>query len=148
MGGLQMRSLFSALRVALVATVLAATPALAQDFKVVVNSANSTTELTADAASKLFLKQSAKFPNGTPAQPVDLSKSSPVRASFSKAVHGRPVSAVESYWQQQIFSGKDVPPAAKSSDDEVIAFVKATPGGIGYVSAGAATAGVKVVEVK
>jgi ABC-type phosphate transport system substrate-binding protein len=130
------------------ALVAMASPALAQDFKVIVNSANSTSELPSDVAAKLFLKQTAKFPNGTPAQPVDLAKGSAVRAAFTKSVLGRAVAAVESYWQQQIFSGKDVPPAAKPSDDEVIAFVKANPGAIGYVSAGASTAGVKVVDVK
>jgi ABC-type phosphate transport system substrate-binding protein len=120
----------------------------AQEFKVVVNSGNPTSELTTDVASKLFLKQSAKFPNGTAAQPVDQGKGAAARVAFTKIVLGRAVSAVESYWQQQIFSGKDVPPATKGSDDEVLAFVKANPGGIGYVSAGAATAGVKVVSVK
>jgi ABC-type phosphate transport system substrate-binding protein len=139
---------FKTFAAALVAVVISAAPALAQDFKVIVNSANATSELTSDQASKLFLKQSPKFPNGTTAQPVDLGKASSVRAAFSKAVLGRPVSAIESYWQQQIFSGKDVPPAAKNSDDEVIAFVKSNPGAIGYVSAGAATAGVKVVDIK
>ncbi|GAB1342649.1 phosphate ABC transporter substrate-binding protein [Gemmatimonas sp.] len=130
------------------ALVAMASPALAQDFKVIVNSANSTTELPSDVAAKLFLKQTTKFPNGTPAQPVDLAKGSAVRAAFTKSVLGRAVAAVESYWQQQIFSGKDVPPAAKPSDDEVIAFVKANPGAIGYVSAGAGTGGVKVIDVK
>ena len=75
-------------------------------------------------------------------------KSSATRAAFSKAILGRPVSAVETYWQQQIFSGKEVPPTTKANDDEVIAFVKANAGAIGYVSAGASTAGVKVVDVK
>jgi ABC-type phosphate transport system substrate-binding protein len=132
----------------LLSTLATAKSAQAQDFKVIVNSANSTSSLSAAEASKIFLKEAAKFPNGTSASPVDLSKSSPVRAAFSKSVVGRPVGAIESYWQQQIFSGKDVPPSAKSSDDEVIAFVKANPGGIGYVSAGASTAGVKVIDVK
>ncbi|AMW06508.1 hypothetical protein GEMMAAP_02945 [Gemmatimonas phototrophica] len=130
------------------AIALSAAPAAAQDFKVIVNSANSTTDLPADVTAKLFLKQTTKFPNGTAAQPVDQAKTSPVRATFSKTVLGRAVSAVESYWQQQIFSGKDVPPPAKASDDDVVAYVKATPGAIGYVSAGASTAGVKVVDVK
>lgn len=120
----------------------------AQEYKVIVNSANATTDIPAAVAGKIFLKEATKFPNGTSATPVDLNKSSAVRAAFSKAVIGRPVSAVESFWQQQIFSGKDVPPTTKSTDDEVIAFVKATPGAIGYVSAGAATAGVKVIDVK
>ncbi|MBC8085956.1 MAG: phosphate ABC transporter substrate-binding protein, partial [Phycisphaerae bacterium] len=52
------------------------------------------------------------------------------------------------YWQQQIFSGKDVPPASKHTDEDVINFVKSTPGGIGYVSASSAAAGVKVIAVK
>jgi ABC-type phosphate transport system substrate-binding protein len=137
-----------ALSVSVIALGAIAAPAAAQDFKVIVNSANSTTDLPAATASKIFLKEVAKFPNGTAATPVDLNKASAVRAAFSKAVVGRPVGAVETYWQQQIFSGKDVPPAAKASDDEVIAFVKATPGAIGYVSAGASTAGVKVIDVK
>jgi ABC-type phosphate transport system substrate-binding protein len=125
-----------------------ATPAAAQDVKVIVNSANSTVDLPGDVVTKLFLKQTTKFPNGTAAQPVDQAKGNSVRAAFSKSVLGRGVSAVESYWQQQIFSGKDVPPPTKASDDEVVAYVKANAGAIGYVSAGASTAGVKVVDVK
>jgi ABC-type phosphate transport system substrate-binding protein len=143
-----MTRIFKMMAIAMAAMVTTAAPAMAQDFKVIVNSANSTADLSADVATKLFLKQATKFPNGTVAQPVDLGKASSVRAAFSKAVLGRAVTAVESYWQQQIFSGKDVPPAAKGSDDDVIAFVKANPGAIGYVSGGAATAGVKVVDIK
>jgi ABC-type phosphate transport system substrate-binding protein len=144
------RSLVSRLAVfgAGVAVFAVATPAAAQEFRIIVNAANSTTELPADVAIKVFLKQSLKFPNGTAAQPVDQGKASPVRVAFTRAVLGRPVTAVESYWQQQIFSGRDVPPPAKSTDDEVVAFVKANAGGIGYVSGGAALAGVKVVTVK
>ena len=134
--------------VALVAAVAVATPVMAQDFKIVVNTANSTSELSTEMASKVFLKQVPKFPNGTAAQPVDQGKGTPARVAFTRTVLGRAVSAVESYWQQQIFSGKDVPPPAKASDDDVVAYVKATPGAIGYVSAGASTTGVKVVDVK
>ena len=143
-----MHRILRTLVIAAVATLARTSSLSAQEFKVIVNSANSTSELSTDVTAKLFLKQSTKFPNGTAAQPVDLAKTSAVRAAFSKAVLGRPSSAVETYWQQQIFSGKDVPPPAKASDDDVIAFVKANPGAIGYVSAGASTAGVKVVDVK
>jgi ABC-type phosphate transport system substrate-binding protein len=120
----------------------------AQGFKVVANSSVTASEVPGDALSKVFLKQSKKLPDGTAVTPVDLPKNSDVRAAFTKSVHGRAVSAVETFWQQQIFSGKEVPPAAKNSDAEVLAFVKATPGAIGYVSAGASTEGVKVIAVK
>ena len=120
----------------------------AQDFKVVVNSGVAVSDISAGEAAKIFLKQSSKFSNGTAAAPVYQAKAAAPRIAFDKSVLGKTVAAVETFWQQQIFSGKDVPPPAKASDDEVIAFVKATPGGIGYVSADAAVAGVKVIAVK
>lgn len=141
-------SFLRTLLVGAASVLLAAVPAHAQDFKVIVNSANTTTDLSSATLSKLFLKESAAFPNGTAASPVDLGKDSPVRSVFSKKVLGRSSAAVETFWQQQIFSGKEVPPPRKASDDEVVAFVKANPGAIGYVSAGASTAGVKVVDIK
>lgn len=135
---------------ALCAATVTATPAMAQDadFKVVVNSANTVSELaTADVAG-LFLKRTAKFPGGSNAIPVDQAKGSSLRGSFSRRMLGRPASALDAYWQQQIFAGGELPPTAKASDDDVISFVKANPGAIGYVSAGASVAGVKVVTIK
>jgi ABC-type phosphate transport system substrate-binding protein len=120
----------------------------AQAFKVIANSSVAVSEIAGADLSKVFLKQTAKLSDGTAVSPVDLQKDSGVRAAFTKAVHGRSVAAVETFWQQQIFSGKSVPPAAKNSDAEVIAFVKSTPGAIGYVSGGASTDGVKVIAVK
>lgn len=106
-------------------------------------------EVSKGAVSKLFLKQERKFPSGAVATIVDPGKSSPVREAFSTAVIGRSVGAVEQYWQQQLFSGRDVPPVTKASDDEVLALVKSTPGAIGYVSDGAVVpSGVKVLSLK
>lgn len=136
------------LAIAAIAMLAVARPAAAQAFKVIANESVTDTELSKDVAAKIFLKQSPKFPSGVAAKPVDLKKESSVRAEFSTTVLGRPVGAVETYWQQQIFAGRDVPPPSKASDDEVLAFVRSTPGAIGYVSAGAATAGVKVIAIK
>lgn len=137
------RSAFLALACATLST-----RASAQDFKVIANSGVAASDIGAGELAKIFLKQSNKFPEGGSAVPVDQAKSSAARAAFSQKVMGKSVGAIDQYWQQQIFSGKDVPPTTKSSDDDVIAYVKATPGAVGYVSAGAATAGVKVIAVK
>jgi ABC-type phosphate transport system substrate-binding protein len=51
------------------------------------------------------------------------------------------------YWQQMIVSGRGVPPA-KTSDQDVLAYVKANPGAIGYVGADAPTEEVKVIALK
>lgn len=134
--------------IAAAAIALLSTRASAQEFKVVANSGVATSEIGAADLARIFLKQSNKYPDGGNATPVDQGKGSPARAAFSQKVLGKSVGAVDTYWQQQIFSGKDVPPATKSSDDDIIAFVKATPGAIGYVSGGAATAGVKLIGVK
>jgi ABC-type phosphate transport system substrate-binding protein len=138
-------SLFAAL---LVAVVAPARSLAAQEFKIIANNSVSASSISADALAKVFLKQTDKLPDGSAATPVYQSKTSATRIAFDKAILGKSVAGVETFWQQQIFSGKDVPPASKSTDDDVINFVKSTPGGIGYVSAGSAAAGVKVIAVK
>ena len=120
----------------------------AQEVVLVAHASIKTEQLTVEQVTKLFLKQSAKWPDGTSAHPVDQQKTTGIRAIFSKVWLGRPVGAVETYWQQQIFTGKDVPPPTKASDDDVLAFVRATPGAVGYVSPSASTSGVKVVPVR
>jgi len=131
------------------ALALVAGSARAQEYKVVAHAAVGVSELTASAANRLFLKQEKSFSSGTAAVPVNLAKTSPVRAAFSQAVHGRAVGAIEQYWQQQLFSGRETPPDAKAGDAAVLEFVKATPGGIGYVSASASIpAGVIVITIK
>jgi ABC-type phosphate transport system substrate-binding protein len=106
----------------------------ADAFKVIVNRANTAASLRRSEVSDLFLKKATRWPQGGAAAPVDQSLASPVRKAFSKVVLGRGVDAVQNYWQQQIFSGRAVPPHVKASDAEVVAFVQSTPGAIGYVS--------------
>ncbi|MDD5222976.1 MAG: substrate-binding domain-containing protein [bacterium] len=116
-------------------------------FKIIVNADNSVSSLSKDAVSKYFLKKITQWDGQTAIQPVDLPAGSSVRERFSRVIHDKTVSAIKNYWQQQIFSGRSSPPPEKSSDSEVIAYVKANPGAIGYVSGGADTSGVKVLRV-
>jgi ABC-type phosphate transport system substrate-binding protein len=122
--------------------------ARAQDFQIVVNAGAGVSEISSDDLSKIFQKKSRNLPSGESAKPVDQGKDAGVRESFSEAVLGRSAGQIESWWQQQIFSGKDVPPEQKDSDAAVLEFVRANPGAIGYVSAGADLGGgVKAVRV-
>ncbi|MDB4879677.1 MAG: hypothetical protein JWL60_1123 [Gemmatimonadetes bacterium] len=72
--------------------------ASAQGYLVIANEAGPA-ELTKDEVTRIFLKKSTKM------TPVDQEKNARARAAFSKAILGRPVTAMASYWQQQIFSG-------------------------------------------
>src|SRR4051812_36723344 len=122
-------------------------PAAAEDFVLIVNGANPTTKISKQEAARLFLKQTAVWGNGAPVVPVDLDARSPTRAVFSKVVHGRPVGAVQSYWNLKAFSGAVVPPTQKTVESQVVQFVAANAGAVGYVSAGTALQGVKAVQL-
>jgi len=129
---------------------LVAVPAAAQQggYVVIVHEANGISALRTDEVSKIFFKKAHRWPDGIDVVPVDLPESAPAREAFSAAVHGKSVGAVRAYWQQQIFSGRAVPPAEKASDEQVVAFVRATPGAIGYVSTGATISpGVRRIQV-
>jgi len=115
-------------------------------YKIIVNSSNPVASMSRDELSRIFLKKSSKFANGHSASPVDLPANSAIRETFSKDVHGKSTSAVDAYWQQLIFSGRDIPPAQKG-ESGAVDFVRSNAGGIGYVSVGTDTEGVKVVSV-
>ena len=106
------------------------------DFLVVVNAANSVKSLTTEEVSRLFLKKVTTWVDGQAALPVDQPESSPVRAAFTRDVLRRKIAAVKAYWQQRIFSGRDLPPPVRDSDAEVIRYLEANRGAIGYVSGG------------
>jgi ABC-type phosphate transport system substrate-binding protein len=116
-------------------------------FRLIVHPANPVTTLSRDQVSRLFLKKSTEWDRGQRVAAVDQAEQRQVRATFSQAVHGRSMAQIRSYWQQQIFSGKDVPLPEKASDGEVLAFVQANPNAIGYISADTTPARVKVVTV-
>jgi ABC-type phosphate transport system substrate-binding protein len=141
-------------RVFLLAIVLAAvavrvTPAAAQaeGFLVIVNEANPVTSLSRQQVSDMFMKQTRQWEEGGDVHPVDQPAVALVRDAFSRAVHGKPASAVASWWGQQMFSGRAVPPPQRGTDRAVNTFVRGDTLAIGYVNPGTAEAGVKVVRI-
>ena len=116
-------------------------------YKLVVNKANPASSLEKAEVAKMFMKQSVKWASGLSIEPVDQSPAAGVRERFSADILDKPTGAVQSAWQRIIFSGRGVPPAELSSDEQVLYFIFEHHGGIGYVSEGAATDRVKVVDV-
>lgn len=139
----------------LVVAALWATLPLASDgvgYRLVVSSKNPIKSLKRVEVARIFLKKTVRFKGGLAALPVDQSMRSLVRAAFCKDVLSaeglEKLSAVENYWRTRLFSGQEVPPPVKASDAEVLAFLVAHEGGIGYVTATAHLDGVKVVTVE
>lgn len=116
---------------------------------VIVNNATIPAEsLTRDQVSKLFLKKVQHWETGTAVAPVDLAPGSEVRAVFSRAIFLKSTNAIKSYWQNQVFSGRGVPPPERDSEAQVVDFVSRTPGAIGYVAASTPLAnGVRAIRI-
>jgi ABC-type phosphate transport system substrate-binding protein len=114
---------------------------------VIVNPSNPTATMRKAEVSRLFLKQTATWANGTKVLPIDLASTSHTREAFTRTVHGRSVEAILAYWNQKMFSGAEVPPPQKTSDKEVIDFVRANPGAVGYVSSSAPVQQVKILRI-
>ena len=94
-----------------------------------------------------FLKKITIWPRGEVIHPADLTPNSPVRRQFTEDVLKRSVDAVKSYWQQRIFSGREVPPPEFGTDDVVVSYVLKHDGAVGYVSANADLKGSKVLTI-
>lgn len=131
--------------------VAAAAAALAEGpgFRVIVHPANGAPSVTRRELSDLFLKKVTRWPDGTTVEPVEPPERSRAKAYFlSDVMNGRSAFALRTYWQRRVFSGRDTPPIEKATEEEVVAFVRQTPGAIGYVGATVAVEGVKVLPLK
>ena len=120
----------------------------AEGYAIIANPSSSADSLTTQILSDIFLKKTNTWPDGAAVTPVDQVPRSPVRGKFSIAIHKKPLGAIKAYWNKLIFSGKDTPPAELKTNEEIIAFVKATPGAIGYVGPDADTTGLEVIAVQ
>ncbi len=136
--------------IALCATVSgqehSATPAPA--YQIIVNPNNTASSVERKFLEDAFLKKITAWPNDEVIRPADLAPDSPVRRAFTRDILNRSVEAVKGYWQQRIFSGRDVPPPEFQRDEEVVQFVRKHDGGLGYVSGTADVGGCRVLVVR
>jgi len=112
-------------------------PAAAADaFKVIVNARMTGRTVSRETLTQVYLGKAERWGDGKPVTAVDLSTTSPVRASFSQTILGMSVVSVRMYWTRTMVSDH-FPPMVRSTDEDVIAFVSSRTGSVGYVSADA-----------
>jgi ABC-type phosphate transport system substrate-binding protein len=117
-------------------------------FRVIVHPDNPSSAFNREFLTDAFLKRTTRWNDGETIKPVDQRVDSLARRRFSESVLQRSVAAVKSYWQQRIFSGRDLPPPELDSDDAVVGYVLKHRGAVGYVSGSAKLDRVKVVAVQ
>lgn len=140
-----MKYLFSSLLLIL----LGATGAAAADFQIIVHSDRPETSVSQADLSRIFLKKTTRWEDGSKIQPLDQEKGSSVRTSFLAEVHDRDENGYAKYWVKLVFSGRAQPPEILSDDGAVAQAVEADRAAIGYVSRAASLPdGVKTLRVE
>jgi len=119
----------------------------AAELKVIANPSVGATSISSDELKSVFLVTKTSLSDGSHVEPV-LEKEGPTHEAFVKEYLGKTDATLQTYYRSLVFTGKASMPKALASDAEVVGYVAKTKGAIGYVGAGAGTAGVKVLEVK
>jgi ABC-type phosphate transport system substrate-binding protein len=119
------------------ALALTATHAACADIYLI---ANPALKLTAEEAKDVFLGEK-QLAGSQRIVPLD---NASAQAEFVQKVYGMDVGKYQTIWAKKGFRDGLNAPAVKGSDLEVIAAVRATPGGVGYVTTPAS--GVTVIQ--
>ncbi|MEN3274973.1 MAG: hypothetical protein V7631_763 [Massilia sp.] len=109
--------------------------AMAQaDELVVIVSARSTVEaLRPDQVAAIFLGQSARYPNGTVASPIDQRIGSGARDGFYLRLAGKTRALLKAHWSKMVFTGRAQPPRELPDSEAVRKAVADDPAAIGYI---------------
>ncbi len=130
----------------LLLTSLFSLPSLAlADVSVIVNAANGATINEGDLP-RIFLGKVKQFASGDKITIINLKFKQATRNEFEEKVLNKSTTQVKAYWSKLMFSGKGKPPKELASDKDVVAFISANPGAIGYVAATSVDSSVKVVK--
>ncbi|HVQ31601.1 MAG TPA: hypothetical protein VMV21_18530 [Vicinamibacteria bacterium] len=103
-------------------------------FKIIASPTVKGTAMSRQALAGVFLGKIERWGDGTRITPIDLSATSPIRATFSETMLGMPTLGVRRYWEQRLVEGGGSPPMVKPSEEAVIAAVATSEGAIGYVA--------------
>jgi TonB family protein len=122
--------------------------AFATDVKVIANASVKADIISAPELRRIFLQQSSSLDNGTRVEPV-IEKDGLVHKAFVQEYLGRTQEDLQTYYRALVFTGRGSMPKVLGSDAEVVSYVAATRGAIGYVSSDSDTTvdGVKTLLV-
>jgi ABC-type phosphate transport system substrate-binding protein len=99
----------------------------------VVSARSGIVSLSNAQVADIFLGKTNRFPDGTPAVPVDLSDGSTERDAFYTKVTGKTPSQLKIYWSKIIFTGRGQPPKAVPTGGDMKKYIAANTDAIGYI---------------
>jgi ABC-type phosphate transport system substrate-binding protein len=116
------------------------------DVQIIVHPRSSLGSVSSQELEDLYLGRKKKLSDGVNAEPVDLGISA-LQEAFLKNYVKRSESQYRTHWKKAVFTGQGKPPKKFDTEAELIAYVAATPGALGYVSLEADVSSVKVLSV-
>jgi ABC-type phosphate transport system substrate-binding protein len=119
--------------------------AVAADVVVVVSAKNPVAKLSKNQVMDIFLGKASRFPDGSPAVPIDQIEGSEARDEFYATFAGKSPAQLKAHWSKIIFTGRGQPPMAVPNSIEVKKHVVETPNTIGYIEKSLVDGSVKVL---
>jgi ABC-type phosphate transport system substrate-binding protein len=108
--------------------------AWAEEIAVIVNAKNPIGNLNPPEIRKYFLKEQQTWPNGEKIRSVDRNGSSPERRTFLEKVVKLTPDEMEQYWISIRYQKGIAVPPKLNTDHEVVEYVAAYEGAIGFVN--------------
>jgi ABC-type phosphate transport system substrate-binding protein len=131
---------------ALASSLVCSAASAVADVVAVVSATSPINALTKTQVTDIFLGRANRFPDGTPAVPIDQSEGTAVNAEFYASFAGRTTAQVKAYWSRIIFTGRGQPPKTVSNDSELKRLLANDPRAIGYIDRSALDGSVKVLS--
>jgi ABC-type phosphate transport system substrate-binding protein len=115
------------------------------DVVVVVSSKSQVVTLSKSQVTDIFLGKSARFPDGSPAIPIDQVEGAAVRDEFYNRFAAKSAAQIKAHWSKIIFTGRGQPPRAVFDSDAAKKLLAQNPNAIGYIERNFVDNSVKVL---
>jgi ABC-type phosphate transport system substrate-binding protein len=119
--------------------------AYAEDVVPVVSAKSAITALNSAQVADIFLGKTSRFPDGSPAVPIDLAEDAPERDRFYAQYTGKSPAQVKAHWSKIIFTGRGQPPRQAATGREMRKLVAENPNAIGYIDPNLVDSSVRVL---
>jgi ABC-type phosphate transport system substrate-binding protein len=137
--------LFKHIAAATLAALGLSAMAATADVVVVVSSTSQVTTLSKSQVVDIFLGKSARFPDGSPAVPIDQAEGTAARDEFYSSFAGKSAAQIKAHWSKIIFTGRGQPPNSVSNSDATKRLLAENPHAIGYIERNLVDNSVKVL---
>jgi len=117
------------------------------DMIVVANSDVVESELDRMTLQAIFLGKKTQWEDGEAIVPVNL-RGGPTHQEFLKVIVRRTPAQYRTFWKRAIFTGTGMPPKSFATEEEVVGFVRASRGAVGYIDSATPHEGIKVLSIQ